>query len=171
MSDTLHRVVGVLPSATALQTTIDTLEVGGFDRAQFGVLAKGGDLSGYKTAAQLALDPATRTEAEFEPESEGAVTGALIGGLFYVGAAAAAGAVILTGGGLGLALLALAGAGGAAGLTGLLVAHGFHKEHADMVSDQIARGGLVLWIQPRDETQAAAAVAALKAQGATNIVD
>jgi hypothetical protein len=171
MSQVQHRVVGVLPSAAVLQGVIDRLEVAGFDRSQFGVLAKDAALAGSrKTADQIAADPSAPTEAQFEPESEGALTGALVGGLFYLGAAAAAGAVILTGGGLGLALAALVGAGGAGGLTGLLLAHGFESGHAEMINEQLARGGLVLWIQPRDAGQSAAAVAALQAAGADKIV-
>lgn len=169
MTDGPHRIVGVLPSAAALQSVVDRLAVSGFDRAQFGVLAAK-DAFVDKSALALANDRETPTDAELEPESEGALAGALIGGLAYVGAAAAAGAVILTGGGLGLALAALVGAGGAAGLAGALVAHGFHQEHADMICDQIAHGGLVLWIQPRDASQEANAVSELKAAGAQKIV-
>jgi hypothetical protein len=171
MSQEQHRIAGVLPTAAALQGVIDDLETHGFDRSQFGVLASqdtlaadGGD------AAALAADPKAHSEAGVEPESGGALTGALVGGLFYLGAAAAAGAVILTGGGLGLALAALVGAGGAGGLVGALVGHGFHQEQAELIESQIAAGGLVLWIQPRDDAQAEAAKAQLERAGATRIV-
>jgi hypothetical protein len=170
MSETQDRIAGVLPSASALQSVIDVLETEGFDRAQFGVLAKEGALAGGSSATALAQAPETPTEADSYPETEGAMTGALIGGLTYLGAMAAAGAVVLTGGGLGLALAAIFAAGGAGGLTGALVAHGFQEDHAKFIDDQIALGGLVLWIQPRDAAQAATARARLEAAGATKIV-
>ena len=173
MTEVQYRVVGVLRSPQALQAVIDRLEVAGFDRAQFGVLASKEALSsgrGAETADELADDPYVPTKAEREPESEGAFTGALVGGLSYLGATAAAAAVILTGGGLGLVLAALVAAGGAAGLVGALVAHGFHQEHADMIEEQLAHGGIVLWIRPRDDDQERAATAELKATGAQKIV-
>jgi hypothetical protein len=171
MSDEQHRIAGVLPTAAALQGVIDDLESQGFDRSQFGVLASKEALpAGDGDAATLAADPAAHSEAEIEPESGGALTGALVGGLFYLGAAAAAGAVILTGGGLGVALAALVGAGGAGGLVGALVAHGFHHEQAELIDSQIAAGGLVLWIQPRDDAQAQAAKVRLESAGAVKIV-
>jgi len=171
MSDEHQRIAGVLPTAAALQGVIDDLETQGFDRSQFGVLASKDALpAADETASALAADPKAHSEAEIEPESGGALTGALVGGLFYLGAAAAAGAVILTGGGLGVALAALVGAGGAGGLVGALVAHGFHHEQAELIESQIAAGGLVLWIQPRDDAQAETARAELESAGAAKIV-
>jgi hypothetical protein len=166
----LQRIAGVMPSVKALESVVDGLETQGFDRAQFGVLANEDALPVGENAAALAADPKVRTDADSYPETEGAVSGALIGGLAYVGAIAAAGAVILTGGALGVALAALAAAGGASGLVGALVAHGFEQDHARLIEDQLSRGGVVLWIQPRDEAQLNSAAAALKAAGATTIV-
>lgn len=170
MSEMQARIAGVLPSEAALQSVIDTLETEGFDRSQFGVLATKESLAGGASAAALAATPRTPTEADDYPESEGAVAGGLIGGLTYLGAMAAAGAVILTGGGLGLALAAIVGAGGVGGLTGALVAHGFQADHAKFIEDQVALGGLVLWIQPRDAAQAGTARARLEAAGATKVL-
>jgi hypothetical protein len=170
MSETQARIAGVLPSASALQTVIDTLETEGFDRSQFGVLATKDSLAGGASATALAEAPGTLTEADAYPETEGAIAGALIGGLTYLGAMAAAGAVVLTGGGLGLALAAIIGAGGVGGLTGVLVAHGFQEDHAKFIEDQLALGGLVLWIQPRDAAQAGTARAQLEAAGATKVL-
>ncbi len=171
MSEAIHTVVGILPSTKSVQDVIDGLEAGGFDRSQFGMLAPKNALSGAAetSAAALAGDPHTPTDAAFEPESEAALSGALVGGLAYLGAAAAAGAVILAGGPLGLALVAFIGAGGAGGLVGALVAQGFHHEHAQMIDDQLASGGLVLWITPRDAAQESAAKAKLENAGAKSV--
>jgi len=171
MSDEIHRIAGVLPSGEALNRVVDALETEGFDRSQFGVLASRDALPAGATAAEIAHDPKVRTDADSEPETEGLLSGAIIGGLMYAGAATAAGLVVLTGGGLGIALAALIGAGGAGGLVGALVAHGFHRQHAEFIDDQVSRGGVVLWIQPRDAAQAKMAAAQLKAEGADPVID
>jgi hypothetical protein len=170
MSDETHRIAGVLPSEAASSRVVDALETEGFDRSQFGVLASRDALPAGETAAEIAADPTIQTDADSEPETEGFMSGAVIGGLMYAGAATAAGLVILTGGGLGIALAALIGAGGAGGLVGGLVAHGFHRQHAELIEDQVSRGGVVLWIQPRDAAQAKTAADQLKAQGADPII-
>jgi len=173
MSEIEYRVAGVLPSAEALQAVVDRLEVAGFDRAQFGVLATRAALFGhgrYATADELAADPSTPTAAVQGMESRGALTGTLIGGLSYVGGAAATAGVILTGGGLGLALAATLAAGGAGGLAGALAAHGFGQSHASMIHEQLEGGGIVLWVRPRDDQQERAVVAELDGAGATKIV-
>ena len=170
MSEDQHRIAGVLPSAAALEGVIGALETAGFDRSQFGVLANKDALPAGDDANALAENPKIHTDADAYPETEGAVTGGLIGGLTYFAAAVAGGAVLLTGGGLGVAIVAILGAGGAGGLVGALVASGFHRDHANLIDDQISRGGLVLWIQPRDDAQAQSAVAELKLAGAEKIV-
>jgi hypothetical protein len=170
MSDEIHRIAGALPSAEALNRVVDALETEGFDRAQFGVLASRDALPAGESAAEIAADPNVRTDANSEPETEGALSGAIIGGLMYAGAATAAGLVVLSGGGLGIALAALIGAGGASGLVAGLVAHGFHQQHAEFIEDQVSRGGVVLWIQPRDAAQAKTATEQLKAEGAEPII-
>jgi len=170
-----ERVIGVLPSAEALQAVIDRLELAGFDRAQFSVLAPQAAVEGWRrhpaaTATDLARDPAAPTGTYMEPESEGAAAGGLIGSLFYLGAGLAAGGIILTGGSLGVALAGVAAAGGAGGLLGALLAYGFHQEHARSIHDQLDRGGLVLWIQPRTAQQRDLAQAELKAAGAREVL-
>ncbi|WP_414474443.1 hypothetical protein [Microvirga sp. M2] len=170
-----ERVIGVLPSAEALQAAVDRLELAGFDRAQFGVLAPQAAVEGWRrhptaTATDVALDPAAPTGAYMEPESEGAAAGGLIGSLFYLGAGLAAGGIILTGGSLGVALAGVAAAGGTGGLLGALLAYGFHHEHARTIHDQLEHGGLVLWIQPRTAEQHDLARAELEAAGAREIL-
>jgi len=170
-----ERVIGVLPSAEALQAAIDRLERAGFDRAQFGVLAPQTAVEGWRrhptaTATDVARNPAAPTGAYLEPESEGAATGGLIGGLTYLGAGLAAGGIILTGGSLGVALAGVAAAGGAGGLLGALLAYGFHHEHARSIHEQLEHGGLVLWIQPRTADQRDLAQAELKAAGAREVL-
>jgi hypothetical protein len=164
------RIVGVLASPEALQKVIDALELKGFDHAQFGVLAAKAE-DHLSSASAAAADPLTPTEAPDDPESTGTITAAVVGGLTYLGAMTALGATVLTGGGLGLALVAMAAAGGVGGVSGLLVAAGFQHEHAESIDSQLSTGGLILWIKPRDPTQQALAVRAMQEAGATDVKD
>ena len=159
------RVVGVFPSAAALQQVMDALEQKGFDHSQFGVLTTGA--GAHPTSADaVAAAPSTSTDPPDDPDSTATIATAVITGLTYVGAMTALGAMVMTGGGLGVALLAAGAAGGAGGLTGLLVMAGFSHQHAEHIDAQISSGGVVLWIQPRDAGQQALAQAAVQAAGA-----
>ena len=168
-----HRVVGIFSSPEALHGVIDALELKGFDHAQFGVLSpKADDTS--RSATQTAADPSTPTDAPDapdDPETTGTLATAVIGGLTYLGAVTALGVMVLAGGGLGLALLAMAAAGGVGGVSGLLIAAGFQREHAETIESQLAKGGLVLWIEPRDAAQQTLALDAMRAAGATDVTE
>jgi hypothetical protein len=166
-----HRVVGIFSSPKALYGVVHDLELKGFDHAQFGVLSTKAD-NDSRPASEMADDPLTPTEAPDDPEeSGGTIAAAIVGGLTYVGAMTALGALIFTGGGLGLALLAMAAAGGVGGVSGLLIAAGFQREHAESIESQLSKGGLVLWIQPRDAGQHSLALEAMRAAGATDVKD
>ena len=54
---------------------------------------------------------------------------------------------------------------------GLLIAAGFQREHAESIESQLSKGGLVLWIQPRDAGQHSLALEAMRAAGATDVKD
>jgi hypothetical protein len=165
-----QRVVGVFPSADALQAAIQGLELKGFDRAQFGVLSTQADHHPV-SASEAEADPTLETQSPDDPESTGTIAAAVVGGLTYLGAMTALGATVLTGGGLGLALLAAAAVGGVGGVGGLLVAAGFHHDHAEHIDSQLSTGGIVLWIEPRDPAQQTEAAEAMRAAGATDVKD
>jgi hypothetical protein len=140
----------------------------GFDHAQFGVLATSADET-PQSASAAAADPRTPTDAPEDPESTGTIAAVAVGGLTYLGAMTALGATILTGGGLGLALLAMAAAGGVGGLSGLLVAAGFQHEHAEHIESQLSSGGVVLWVKPSDLAQQTLALETIREAGATDV--
>ena len=147
-----HRVVGIFSSPKALYGVVHDLELKGFDHAQFGVLSTKAD-NDSRPASEMADDPLTPTEAPDDPEeSAGTIAAAIVGGL-------------------GLALLAMAAAGGVGGVSGLLIAAGFQREHAESIDSQLSKGGLVLWIQPRDAGQHSLALEAMRAAGATDVKD
>ncbi len=149
-----------------LQSTVDALELAGFDRAQFGVLGLKTLFENFHGDANGAVDDAT-DDAVREPESAGAIGGMLVGGLGYAGAIIAAGSVILAGGGLGVALLSSVASGTTGGLLGALVAYGFEDDYAQAVEKQVRDGDLLLWITPRDDRQHRLSETALAKAGAT----
>jgi hypothetical protein len=163
------RVVGILPTTHALQAVVDRLEVAGFDHAQFGVLAPQAAARDWRSAEALARDPNVRTKAPRDPESLSAAKGGILGAGILVGALAVATGPILAGGGLAVALASTLGGGGAGALIGALVAHGFHRRHAEFVESQLSRGGIVLWILTRNVDEEEEAQEALRDAGATEV--
>jgi hypothetical protein len=83
----------------------------------------------------------------------------LIGGLVYVGAAVAGGAVMASGGTLIAVIVAEVLAGGTGGLIGSILAKWAGDRHAQHLQEQIDLGGLMLWLRAwniEDEKRAAA---------------
>ncbi len=150
----LREVVAVFPDERSLDAAIDDLEEHGFDRAEISLMAseqavtqKLGDR--YRRIEDAADDPSTPRQVPIMPEDRGAGTGSLIGGLAYVGALAAIGTVVASGGAV-LAAVAAAVAGGASGgALGGIFAKWLGDRHAREVADQLRRGGLLLWVNIR----------------------
>jgi hypothetical protein len=123
MQETRTEAVGVFDGANSLQDAIDELLSSGFDRAEISLLASEHAVEeklehAYKKAAELEDDPTVPRVAYVSTESIGDAEGGLIGGLMYVGAVAAAGAVVATGGTLAGVIAVAAMTGGAGGLIG-----------------------------------------------------
>lgn len=101
----IREAVGVFQKEADLQGAIDELMSSGFDRAEISLLA-----SEHVVEEKLGhrYSKVTETEDDAEiprccyvsPESVSAAEGGLIGGLMYVGAVAAAGVVLVSGGAL-----------------------------------------------------------------------
>jgi hypothetical protein len=95
-------------------------------------------------------------------EAIGGAEGALIGALMYVGATAAAGAIVVSGGTLAAAIAAVALGGGAGGLIGSILAKWIGDHHAHYLQEQMDHGGLLLWVRTRDVDAERRAVEILK---------
>jgi hypothetical protein len=156
MQETRTEAVGVFDGANSLQDAIDELLSSGFDRAEISLLASEHAVEeklehAYKKAAELEDDPTVPRVAYVSTESIGDAEGGLIGGLMYVGAVAAAGAVVATGGTLAGVIAVAAMTGGAGGLIGSVLAKLVGYHHADYLQEQLDHGGLLLWVRTRDE--------------------
>ncbi|MCR9221963.1 MAG: hypothetical protein NXI21_17200 [Alphaproteobacteria bacterium] len=151
----IREATAYFDSADALQGAIDALLSAGFDRAELSLLAgqrtveeKLGHL--YGRTAELEDDPKAARTAYVSTESLGDAEGALIGAPLYVAATATAGVVLATGGTMAAAILGAALAGGAGGAVGGLLAKLVGDRRAARIEEQLAHGGLLLWVRTRD---------------------
>jgi hypothetical protein len=171
---TIRETVGVFHSAEHMEGAIEDLEEHGFDRAEISLLAsqdivraKLGHI--YTDVAELEDDPAIPRTAFISTEAVGDAEGALIGGLMYVGALAAAGAVVASGGTFGAVLAGAVTGGGSGGLIGGVLASLVGQHHADHLQQQLDRGGLLLWVRTTDKEHEERAVNILKRNNASDV--
>ncbi len=151
-------VVGVFGDASSFQEAIDELLTSGFDRAEISLLAgeeavveKLGHK--YKKIEEIEdSDEAPRADY-VDAESLGEAKGALIGGLFYIGAFAAAGAILASGGALATILAGAAAAGSGGVLIGAVLGNFIADHHAKYLQEQLDHGGLLLWVRTWDEVR------------------
>ena len=151
----VREVVGIFHGADDLQAAIDELLSSGFDRAELSLLAGEHAVEEslghkYRRVEALADDQTVPRVAYVSTESLGWAEGGLIGGLLYVGAAVAAGAVVVSGGVLAAAIAAATVAGGAGALIGSVLARWVGHHHARYLEEQLEHGGLLLWVRTWD---------------------
>jgi hypothetical protein len=163
----VREAVGVFTTADALQHAVDDLMSSGFDRADLSLLAAESTVEEelghkYRKVAELEDDAAVPRTCYVSTESIGEAEGGLIGGLLYVGAVAAAGAIVASGGTLAGAIVAAALAGGAGGLIGSVLATLVGDHHARLLQEHLDHGGLLLWVRTWDDKQERRAVGILK---------
>lgn len=155
-------MVGVFGDATSLQDAIDELLTSGFDRAEVSLLASEDAVveklgHKYKKVEEIE-DNADAPRAEYvDAESVGEAKGALMGGLFYIGAFATAGAILASGGTLATILAGAAAVGGGGALIGAVLGELIDEHHANYLQQQLDHGGLLLWVRTRDYAREKAA--------------
>jgi hypothetical protein len=152
---TVREAVGVFTTAETLQEAIDDLMSSGFDRAELSLLAAEQTVEEklghkYKKVAELEDSTVAPRCCYVSTESIGEAEGGLIGGLLYVGAVAAAGAIVASGGTLAGAIIGAALAGGAGGLIGSVLAKLVDDHHAKHLQEHLDHGGLLLWVRTWD---------------------
>lgn len=167
-------VVGVFHHAEDLERAIDELLSSGFDRAELSLLASedavATKLDGlYRRAEEMADDPAVPRTAFVSTAAMGDAERALIGGLAYVGATVAIGAVVMSGGALAAAVAAAVLAGGTGGLIGSVLARWVGHHHAAYLRDQIDNGGLLLWVRAWTASDEARALAIIGKHAADEV--
>ena len=170
----IREAVGVFRTEADLQGAIDELMTSGFDRAEISLLASEHVVEEklghrYNKVTETEDDPAIPRCCYVSPESVSAAEGGLIGGLLYVGAIAAAGAVLVSGGALATALAGMAVAGGGGALVGGLLAKLVGDRHAGYLQEQLERGGLLLWVRTWNQEDERRAVEILKRHSGADV--
>ena len=173
-SPTATEVVGLFESSETLEAAIDELLSSGFDRAELSLVASTAAVEEklsrvYEKAGELEDDPSVPRTAYVSTEAVGDAQGALVGALVYVGAVATAGAVVATGGALSAAIVGAAMSGGAGALAGSVLAKLVGEHHARHLQDHLDRGGLLLWVQARDEAHEQRATRILQSHSARDV--
>ena len=166
--------VGFFDSTANLQDAIDALRLAGFDRAELSLLATEATMEAklghlYDRVEDLEDDLAVPRRAYISKAAIGDAEGGLIAGLFYVGALASVGGVIASGGTLLAAVAAGAVAGSAGGLIGSGLAKLVGDRYARQYEDQLAHGGLLLWVRTRDDAHEQLAQDILRAHSGRDV--
>ena len=172
--ETVREVVGIFHHPDDLESAIDELLASGFDRAELSLLASEEAVERalghkYRKVSGLADDPVIPRVAYVSTEALGWAEGGLIGVLLYVGAAVAAGAVVVSGGALAAAIAAAAVTGGAGALVGSVFARWVGHHHAHHLQEQLERGGLLLWVRAWDADEEEKAAAILQGNSADHV--
>lgn len=173
-TNAIREAVGVFHSPEELQAAIDELLATGFHRAELSLLAtvKAVDEKlghRYHKISSAADDPVIPRAAYISPEAIGGAEGGLISVLMYVGAMAAAGAIVASGGTLAAAIIGAALSGGAGGFIGTLLAEWLGEEHSRHLQEQVERGGLLLWVRTWDASDEKRAMEILKKHSGSHV--
>ncbi|HQT38742.1 MAG TPA: hypothetical protein PK231_04895 [Acidocella sp.] len=165
MSQVIKEAVAVFDTPETLEAAVFELETRGFDRAAFSLLASEAAVTqklgvGYDQISQVEDNPAVPRETFFSHVSR------LEAELLPAPSLAAIGVLMLFG--VGGALPAMIAAGGGA-LIGAGLGRAIHQHNVTRVKEQLARGGLLLWVNLRDTAEEAKALAILKAHSAHDV--
>jgi hypothetical protein len=160
-----REVVAVFDDVQTLEQAVFALETRGFDRAAFSLLADEATVEHkfghqYRQITEMEDEPQAPREAFFsrisrlEAEYGPALGLASICALAFTGI-----------GGMLPALVAAAGGAMLGGALGGIM----HRHYAQRVQEQLARGGLLLWVNVRDPTQESAAIEILRTHTAHDV--
>jgi hypothetical protein len=171
----VREAVGVFADPEALERAVDELEISGFDRAALSVLATDGtikDRVGHLDRNVAEIEDNRRVPQSAFAETDSWVKGeaAAVGIPFYIGGVAGAGVTAVGFGGAMAATVAGAVVGGVAGAgLGALLAGAIIRRRAGQVSEQLAEGGMVLWVSLRDDDAERRALQILTNVGARDV--
>ena len=154
----VREAVAVFHSYDDLEEAIEDLELAGFDRSQINLLARKEvveDKLGHavKDVHELEDDPEAPTGAPVDRHEVAEGKAALTAGLALLGGLVTAGVVVAAGATVPAAFLAAAAAGGAGGGIGAMLAQYIGRLRAKDIEEKLESGGLLLWVQLRDEEQ------------------
>ncbi len=167
----VREAVGVFRTRDALERVIDWLLTAGFDRSDIDIL---GDLDDvYRRLGTTVVPPEELADIPDAPR-HALVTRddrrlAMISAfqvLFVVGAFAGGTVTVASGSSVPTALVIAAAAGFLAGLVGVGLTRGLLRTFEDRIEDNLAAGGVVVWVRVHDQEQELRALEILQKGGA-----
>jgi hypothetical protein len=166
--------VGVFDRVEDLQAAFYDLRSLGFSRHDISLLGRQEVLEqklgrAYWQAEDLEDDPNAPRAAFVSEDAIGALQGGIAGGFFYVGSMIALAAMLGPASTLAASIAAVAIGGTPAAVLGVLLARRAAKPHLENYANQIAHGGLLLWVRVHDKTQEELAVKILKGHSGRDV--
>jgi len=167
----VREAVAVFDTEASLQATIDDLMQIGFRREDMSLLAEAKALprcSVPQTVQQLEDKDNVLHSDYVSPDARTEGMAALVALPMYAAGAGAA-AVAMGAAALIPTIAVVAGSGVAAGALGLMLARVVGHRHAMRVQQQIANGGLLLWVHVPDKARDSQVVEILKRHGGRDV--
>ncbi|PSJ60439.1 hypothetical protein [Pseudaminobacter soli (ex Li et al. 2025)] len=159
--------VAIFHDEASLNKAIDELMQIGIRQDDLSLLADAKSVPG-KNAKSLENKDFVEDTNYVSPDSRTEGLAALAAVPVYVACAGVA--AVATGGASLIPTIALvAGSGVAAGAVGLMLARVFGRHHAERVQEQIAKGGLLLWVHLPDKKRDSKVTEILKRNGAKDV--
>lgn len=170
----VREAVGLVSSPEALESAVNQLELAGFDAAMISVLARDkktmerlGQV--YESVPELEDAPKAPQGSYITKGARGEGAAAIVGIPLYIGGVIGAFAVVASGGVLA-AVIGATVAGGAAGAgLGALLARAIGQRYSGHISEQIAQGGIVLWVRVHNRDEEEKALDVLAKAGAFDV--
>jgi hypothetical protein len=159
---TIREAIALFDNAEQLEHAVSDLQGRGFDRADISLLAHSAVEQQPVGADILAGDRRTPREA---PVTDTDIRQERLLGTSMaatIAAFAAAGFVVATGGALALVAAAAAAAGGGVGAVGAWLGARLGEDEANYYDEQLARGGVLMWVRVRDPDSEARALEILR---------
>ncbi|NNU79436.1 hypothetical protein HMH01_03200 [Halovulum dunhuangense] len=166
--------VGVFDSYEKFQAAMYDLLIAGFSRYDISVLARQEVLeekfgNAYWRAPDLMDDPDAPRAAFMSEEAEGELEGAIVGGFLFLGSYIAMAALLTPASTLAASVAAVAIGGSPAAVIGALLARRVHGQHKDYYANQIAHGGILMWVRVRDDRHRDMAVRILQGHSGRDV--
>ena len=170
-----------VPEAVGVFDTFETLQAAFYDLRSVGFHHSDISLLGGKEALQEKLGKAywQASELEDDPraprahfvseEAMGEYEGAIAGGFFFVGSYIAMSALLTPASTLAASIAAIAIGGGPAAILGALLSRRVAQHHKDYYAEQIANGGILMWVRCRDKEHEDLAVKILKGHSGRDV--
>jgi len=169
-----REAVGVFGDFRSLQAAADELLTGGFDRSALSLLADPATVQRkrgrvFASVRDAEDDPAAPFRAYAGLDSRIEAEGALIGGIAYAGAMAAA--IVAAGHGVSLTghIAWVVAAGAVGGLVGLWFARMVENRHRGYLKALLDAGGLLLWVRAHDDEHERRALTVMRHYGASDV--